>query len=316
LATETETVHQDHSDDHAGAHGHMEHPRQQHHFDTMDQQKDASGLGMWVFLIQEIMFFGGLFIAYLVYRNRYFGTFGYASKEALRTGLGAANTLVLICSSLTMAMAVNAAQRGMRKRLMGYLVATWLLGAMFLGVKAIEYSEKYERREVPGANFCFQPNGTPCANVGKEESLPEMLDRWAHGNFGHPPMEAEAPAATASGAGPQYSPTEGATTNGSNPAAAPDEGNALPQASERARSLPGSEIYFSLYFAMTGTHALHMIVGMGIMFWLLKNANAGVYGPRYYTHIENFGLYWHFVDIVWIYLFPLFYLIDLHATKP
>src|SRR4051812_4412015 len=226
------------------------------HFDTMDQQKDASGLGMWVFLIQEIMFFGGLFIAYLVYRNRYFNTFGYASHEALRTGLGAANTLVLICSSLTMALAVNAAQRGLQKRLFYFIVATWLLGAAFLGIKTIEYSEKYERREVPGANFCFQPQGTPCAGVGKEETLPEMLDRWARGNFGRPPMEAEAPAVTAVGAGSQYGPTEGSTTNGSNPAAPAEEGGALPQASERVRSLPGSEIYFSLYFAMTGTHAL------------------------------------------------------------
>lgn len=310
MAIETETVHHDHGEH---GHSHLEHPRQMHHFDTMDQQKDASGLGMWVFLIQEIMFFGGLFVAYLVYRHKYFGTFGYASKEALRTGLGAANTLVLICSSLTMALAVNAAQRGLRKRLMTFIVATWLLGAVFLGIKTIEYSEKYERREVPGANFCFQPHGTPCANVGREEGLTEMLDRWAHGNFGHPPLEAETPAATTPGVGAQYSPTEGATTNGSNPALA-EEG--ATEASERARSLPGSEIYFSLYFAMTGTHALHMIVGMGIMFWLLKNANAGLYTAQYYTPIENFGLYWHFVDIVWIYLFPLFYLIDLHAVKP
>src|SRR3954464_4942566 len=274
----------------------------------MDQQKDASGLGMWVFLIQEIMFFGGLFIAYLVYRNRYFGTFGYASKEALRTGLGAANTLVLICSSLTMAMAVNAAQRGMRRRLMGYLVATWILGAMFLGVKVVEYSEKYERREVPGANFCFQPTGTPCGNVGGEEKLPEMLGRWAHGNFGHPPMETPETAST------EPRPVAGATTSESH-AVAEAATTQLPESSERERSLPGSEIYFSLYFAMTGTHALHMIVGMGIMLWLLKNAYDGVYSAQYYTHIENFGLYWHFVDIVWIYLFPLLYLINLHAVK-
>ena len=145
----------------------QEHPRQLHHFDTMDQQKDASGLGMWVFLIQEIMFFGGLFIAYLVYRNRYFDTFGIASTSALRTLLGAVNTVVLIGSSLTMALAVNAAQRGLRKRLMGFIVGTMILGSVFLGVKVVEYSEKYERREVPGANFCFHPQGTPCADVGR-----------------------------------------------------------------------------------------------------------------------------------------------------
>src|SRR5947209_2250337 len=194
-----------------------------HHFDTMDQQKDASGLGMWVFLIQEIMFFGGLFIAYLVYRNRFYESFGLASTVALRTLLGAVNTVVLIGSSLTMAMAVNAAQRGLRKRLMGFIVATMVLGSIFLGVKVIEYSEKYERREVPGANFCFHPTGTPCASVGKEEKLGEMLDRWARGGFGHPPMES---AETAEPAATETIPRAGATANGSRPV---DEGgNLLP----------------------------------------------------------------------------------------
>ena len=136
-----------------------------------------------------------------------------------------------------------------------------------------------------------------------------------HGGFGHPPLEAETPPATEPGVGPQYQPIAGATTNGSNPTSDAEGANGAPQASERARSLPGSEIYFSLYFAMTGTHALHMIVGMGIMLWLLKNAYDGAYSAAYYTPIENFGLYWHFVDIVWIYLFPLLYLINLHAVK-
>ncbi len=308
MATETEPVHHDHSGDHG--HHELEHPRQMHHFDTMDQQKDASGLGMWVFLIQEIMFFGGLFIAYLVYRNRYFDGFGLASHLALRTGLGAANTLVLIGSSLTMAMAVNSAQRGLKKHLMGYIVGTMILGSIFLGVKVIEYSEKYERREVPGANFCFHPTGTPCANVGREEDLSDMLKRWATpGGFGHPPMEAETAEVRAE-------PSAAGETTGTGEGHASGEAgvSGVPENSERARSIPGSEIYFSLYFAMTGTHALHMIVGMGIMLWLLKNARAGVYDQNYYTPIENFGLYWHFVDIVWIYLFPLLYLIDLHAV--
>jgi cytochrome c oxidase subunit 3 len=275
----------------------------------MDQQKDASGLGMWVFLIQEVMFFGGLFVAYLVYRNRYFDGFGLASKLALRTTLGAVNTVVLIGSSLTMAMAVNSAQRGLRDKLMKYIVATMVLGSIFLGVKVIEYSEKYERREVPGANFCFHPVGTPCANVGREEPLGDMVKRWMSGGFGHPPMEAEG----AEGHEPQAS-AAGETIGTPEGHARGDAGvSAVPENSERARSIPGSEIYFSLYFAMTGTHALHMIVGMGIMLWLLKNARAGMYSAQYYTPIENFGLYWHFVDIVWIYLFPLLYLINLHA---
>jgi cytochrome c oxidase subunit 3 len=286
------------------------HPRHLHHFDTMDQQKDASSLGMWVFLIQEIMFFGGLFCAYLVYRTRFFTAFGTASAT-LRIDLGTVNTVVLIGSSLTMALAVNAAQRGLRKRLMGFIVATMILGTMFLGIKAIEYSEKYERREIPGQNFCFEPQGEPCAGVSEtEESTPELLKRWASGGFGKvPETNSELNAAqAAAGHGESVSTPEGhsADTVGVTP---------VPQGSERQRSMPGSEIYFSLYFAMTGMHALHMIIGMGLMIWLLFNAYKGMYSPAYYTPIENFGLYWHFVDIVWIYLFPLLYLINRHAGR-
>jgi cytochrome c oxidase subunit 3 len=271
------------------------HPRHLHHFDTMDQQKDASGLGMWVFLIQEIMFFGGLFCAYLVYRNRFFDAFGTASAT-LRIDLGFINTVVLIGSSLTMALAVNAAQRGLRKRLMNFIVATMFLGSIFLGVKAIEYAEKYEKREIPGQNFCFEPQGSPCTGVSEvKEDTPAMLKRWASGGFAKPPeTSAEQQAAEAN-------PAEIAAVT------------PVPQGSERQRSFPGAEIYFSLYFAMTGMHALHMIIGMGLMIWLLYNANKGMYTSAYYTPVENFGLYWHFVDIVWIYLFPLLYLINRHA---
>ncbi|MCU1308018.1 MAG: cytochrome c oxidase subunit [Acidobacteriaceae bacterium] len=287
---------------------HAEHPRHLHHFDTMDQQKDASGLGMWVFLIQEVMFFGGLFCAYLVYRNRFFEAFGTASAT-LRIDLGTINTVVLIGSSLTMALAVNAAQRGLRKRLMGFIVATMILGSIFLGVKAIEYAEKFEKREVPGQNFCFEPQGSPCAGVSeqKEDTL-AMLKRWASGGFERvPETSSEQQAAQVAEAPGETNPTpEGQSAD--NAGVTP-----VPQGSERQRSFPGAEIYFSLYFAMTGMHALHMIIGMGLMIWLLYNAHKGMYSAAYYTPIENFGLYWHFVDIVWIYLFPLLYLINRHA---
>jgi cytochrome c oxidase subunit III len=292
-----------------GAHEeHAEHhPRHLHHFDTMDQQKDASGLGMWVFLIQEIMFFGGLFCAYLVYRNRFFEAFGTASAT-LRIDLGTMNTVVLIGSSLTMALAVNAAQRGFRKRLVGFILATMFLGSIFLGIKAIEYAEKFEKREFPGQNFCFEPQGAPCVGVSeKKEDTAEMLKRWATGGYMHVPETSEHEAAQAAAAPGETNPTpegHGADTAGVTPVA---------QGSDRQRSVPGAEIYFSLYFAMTGMHALHMIIGMGLMFWLLANAHKGMYSSAYYTPIENFGLYWHFVDIVWIYLFPLLYLINRHA---
>ncbi len=285
------------------------HPRQFHHFDTMEQQYSSSSLGMWVFLIQEIMFFGGLFIAYLVYRHKYFDAFGTASAT-LRIDLGAFNTAVLIGSSLTMAMAVNAAQRGLRKRLMTFIFATMVLGSIFLGVKVVEYTEKFEKREIPGRNFCFEPQGAACTGVSHApESTPDILKRYASGHFfeaPHAAPAAHAPEATHEAAAGESSATEGGHYR------VRDAMGEVPGSSERDRSKPGSEIYFSLYFAMTGMHALHMIVGMGIMVWLLFNAYKGLYTETYFTPIENFGLYWHFVDIVWIYLFPLLYLINRH----
>jgi cytochrome c oxidase subunit 3 len=272
-----------------------------HHFDTFDQQKDASGFGMWVFLIQEIMFFGGLFVAYLVYRHQYYDAFGLSSST-LRVDLGLFNTIVLIGSSLTMALAVNAAQRSLRTRLIVFILATMGLGATFLGVKVVEYTEKFEKREVPGANFCFNPSGAPCAGVSHaEEATGALIERYLSGRFGKMPgLEA----ATAHAAEPA---AHAAGEAGAEPA------HAVPgEATERQRSMPGSEVYFSLYFAMTGMHALHMIVGIGLMVWLLYWAWQGLYTADYYTPVENFGLYWHFVDIVWIFLFPLLYLINRH----
>jgi cytochrome c oxidase subunit 3 len=296
-------------------HGHAvaeHHPKHQHHFDTMDQQKDASGLGMWVFLIQEIMFFGGLFVAYLVYRTKYFESFGTASAT-LSITLGGFNTVVLIGSSLTMALAVNAAQRGLQKRLMGFIVATMILGSIFLGIKVVEYSQKFEKREVPGANFCFEPQGGgKCAGVSEaqeKEPVSDLLKRYLTGGIGHPPGEPETAASSSS---PAPAAHEAVTTPEGLPLGDTDA-PPLPGSSERQRSKPGSEIYFSLYFAMTGMHALHMIIGMGLMVWLLINTRNGLYSQTYYTPVENFGLYWHFVDIVWIYLFPLLYLINRHG---
>lgn len=286
------------------------HPRQHHHFDTMEQQYQTSNLGMWVFLIQEVMFFGGLFVAYLVYRHKYFDAFGTASAT-LRIDLGAFNTVVLILSSLTMALAVNAAQRGLRKRLMTFLVATMVLGSIFLGVKVIEYTEKFEKREVPGKNFCFDPQGTPCRGVNHEaESSFAIIQRYASGHFFAAPAPGAGHAAEATHESATAESTHG---EGSEPQyRVRDAMSDVPGSSERDRSKPGAEIYFSLYFAMTGMHALHMIIGMGIMVWLLFHAYRGRYTETYFTPIENFGLYWHFVDIVWIYLFPLLYLINRH----
>ena len=211
------------------------HPRALlHHFDTAEQQKDASTLGMWLFLVTEIMFFGGLFTAYVVYRNKFPMAFVEAS-HSLDILLGGVNTAVLICSSLTMALAVNAAQRGARKSLVVFLILTILLGSVFLGIKAVEYHEKFVNHHVPGASFHFE--------------------------------------------GP-----EGANT----------------------------QIFFSLYFAMTGLHALHMIIGIVLLAILAVRARRGAFGADYNTPVDMTGLYWHFVDIVWIFLFPLLYLLGGH----
>ena len=215
-----------------------------HHFATEEQQNDASNLGMWVFLGTEVMFFGGLFCAYLIYRHWYFGDFAAASKS-IDALLGGINTAVLICSSLTVVLAIWAAQTSRRRVMLAMLALTMLFGVTFLGIKAKEYADKFEEHHVPGATFSFDHVQVP----------------------GHPDQYAN----------PQH-----------------------------------AQIFFALYFIMTGLHALHMVVGLGIFTWLLWMAWKGRFTPEYHTPLEIGGLYWHFVDIVWIYLFPLLYLIDRH----
>ena len=216
-------------------------PALQHHFADMEQQRQAASLGMWLFLATEIMFFGGMFCAYLIYRYMYFNEFAAASKT-LDIKLGAINTAVLICSSLTVVMAVRAAQLGKRNSQVIYLALTLVLGVAFLGIKAVEWHSKFEEHHIPGASFNFE--GT------------------------------------------------------------------VPQHPDQPVDQRHAQLFFSLYFAMTGMHALHMIIGAGLFSFLLYGAWKGRYTPEYYTPLENGGLYWHFVDIIWIYLFPLLYLID------
>ena len=205
-----------------------------HHFDDMEQQFEASTLGMWTFLITEIMFFGGLFLGYVVYRSLYPQAFAEAST-LLDYRLGAINTAVLICSSLTMVLAVRAAQLGQRRQLIIFLVLTIVLGSAFLVNKGFEYSHKFHEHLVPGPNF-----------------------------------------------GPSHPLTD------------PHR----------------SQLFFSFYFGMTGLHALHMIIGLGILAVLVYQSWRGRFTSEYFTPVDITGLYWHFVDIVWIFLFPLLYLIS------
>jgi cytochrome c oxidase subunit 3 len=205
-----------------------------HQFDAPEQQLDASRLGMWVFLATEILFFGGMFTCYAAYRYAYPEAFARASNH-LDVWLGSLNTAILICSSLTMALAVHSAEEGRRRAIIIFLIATMILGAAFLGVKFYEYYQKFEEHLVPGWDFKFE---------------------------------------------------------GANPGPA--------------------AIFFSFYFAMTGMHALHMIIGFGLQTYLAVAAWQDRFSAEYHTPVEIVGLYWHFVDIVWIFLFPLLYLLGRH----
>jgi cytochrome c oxidase subunit 3 len=239
------------------------HPALAHQFDSMEQQKEVASLGMWVFLLTEIMMFGGLFTAYLIYRLKYYSAF-VAGSTSISVSWGFANTLVLIASSLTMAMAVWAAQKGIRRLQVWFIVLTMVLGTIFLGVKAKEYYDKYEECHIPGhvIGKGFNAEGGPGCTTGNIAE--ELVKR------DHMPENA---------------------------------------ALQIARQ---TEIFFVFYFAMTGLHATHMLIGLGVLTWLLLRARRGDFGPEYYSPVENVGLYWHFVDIVWIYLFPLLYLISRH----
>jgi cytochrome c oxidase subunit III len=206
-----------------------------HQFDDLEQQREASTLGMWVFLVTEVLFFGGLFLVYTVYRSLYPMEFAASSRE-LVVWAGTINTFVLITSSLTMALGVRAAQLGQRRVVLIFLALTMLLGCVFLGIKAFEYYKEYVEHHIPGGSFAFSE--------------------------------------------PQYA--------------------------------QHAQIFFSLYFVMTGLHALHMIIGLGVMTVMFWWTASGIVTAEYYTPIEISGLYWHFVDIVWIFLFPLLYLIGRH----
>ncbi len=192
---------------------------------------------MWAFLATEVLFFGALFTAYAIYRHMYFESFRFASKEYLKWLLGGINTGVLLCSSLSVALAVHAAHEGNNKKLIRLLLLTMFFGVAFLGIKASEYYIDYREGVIPGRFF-------------------------------HPAAIHEA------GVEPQY-----------------------------------VQLFMTFYFVMTAIHATHMVIGLGLFSWLIWKAKKGQFSPDYYNPVEICGLYWHFVDLVWIFLFPLLYLI-------
>lgn len=202
-----------------------------HHFDNAAQAFESSKMGVWLFLVTEILLFGGLFVVYIMYRAMYPEMFHEAHHHLNRV-LGAVNTVVLICSSFTMAMAVGATQRNDTNRANQYLLITLFCAFLFMVVKYVEYTHKFHEGLLPGAFFSFE-------------------------SAEHPKIA----------------------------------------------------LFFSLYFMMTGLHGIHVLVGMGLILWCLIRSNKGHFGSDYYTPVEMTGIYWHLVDLIWIYLFPLLYLI-------
>jgi len=218
---------------------HLHHPFLQHQFEDLGQQHEASTLGMWMFLSTEILFFGGVLCAYWIYRVIY--PEAWAIGGELQNKLaGGINTIVLIISSLTMALAVRAAQLGRRRGTVAFLVATLFFGSIFLGVKMFEYHAHWQEGLFPGVRFTWH-------------EIPEFA--------------------------------------------------------------PKVQLFMVFYWGLTGMHALHMVIGVGLLLWMISRAWRGHFGPEYYGPVEVMGLYWHFVDIVWIFLFPFLYLIP-HFGMP
>jgi cytochrome c oxidase subunit 3 len=249
-------------------HGHREF--MQHHFDTPQQQFDASKMGMWVFIATEILMFGGLFCAYAIWRGLEPQVFDDA-HHFLNKILGATNTVVLLFSSLTAALAVRSAQVGKRNATSVYLIVTILCAGVFLVVKYFEYSHKFHLGLLPG--HCFGHPGLSAA-IQNGEEVGTCLRVHADAS---PVMPEWVKAVDESG---------------------------------RLRVLnPRANMFFGLYFVMTGLHGLHVVVGMSILVWVLVKNIRGTFSPQYFTPVDLGALYWHLVDLVWIYLFPLLYLV-------
>jgi len=302
------SAHSDHAhDDHAHGHGHGhgEFPNLAHHFDTPQQQFDAGKLGIWLFLLTEVLFFSGLFCAYTIYRAMRPEVFFYA-HYFLDTKLGALNTCVLLVSSLTAAWAVRNAQLAETKKLVLNITITILCACTFMVVKYFEYSHKAHVGLLPGRNF--QPTEQVWELPSFKSKHPEAAEYAAR-------LKAEADKAAAQPAGDAAA---AATAPAVTEKPRPEQIEPLIQAgvlgpkaeTPNVPSRPrNAHVFFGIYFFMTGLHGIHVLIGIGVFVWLLFRAKTGVFGPMYFGPIDYAALYWHLVDLIWIYLFPLLYLI-------
>ena len=296
------TVAEEHAHDAANGHEHHDvmlrgydgdlHPAHlQHYFATPQQQFEASKLGMWLFLATEILLFGGMFVAYAIFRAWYPELFAEASTQ-LNTMMGAFNTLVLLASSLTVAWAIRGAQRDNQKVLFWNLIATVALAGTFMVVKYFEYTHKFDLGIFPGEHFVM-PDGSTIGDLGPLADAEPLLllEEDATALADHVPAEAE------------HAPVRGEQ------AAADEHVGEAHGPGSHGLTNRRSGLFFSLYYVMTGIHGLHVLIGMIAISILAWQSRRGKYSSVYYTPVENVGLYWHVVDIIWIFLFPLMYLI-------
>jgi cytochrome c oxidase subunit III len=292
-------------------HGHYHPPGLQHQFEDMKQQEESVSIGMWMFLVQEIMFFGGLFTVYLVFRSKFPMAFAAGSNH-LDAFWGGLNTLVLIVSSLTMALTVYYAQKGNRNMQVILILLTMFFGAVFLGVKTIEYGDKYEHGLVPvtGWNKKIKNDPAHAAAAGVHAKPCWEVDHSATPVV-HPNPRGEFQFADCSMAKQAFD-EQLAHPNETHLTAAERIGYFSNGQIDADKFRDKVRIFYWIYFVMTGLHALHMIVGLGLMTWLLWKAWRATFSHDYFAPVEMSGLYWHFVDIVWIFLFPLLYLLGRH----
>ncbi len=283
--------------DHGHDHGHGHSPFLAHHFENHEQQFDSGKLGMWLFLITEILFFSGLFTAYAVYRANHPEIFTYGHMF-LNPTLGAINTVVLLFSSLTMAWAVRCAQLGQKQGLVILLAITWLCALTFLVVKYFEYSHKFHLGIYPAKYFVYgeDPHGeikaTGAAPAAEAGAAADTHKTDAHADPVHEAHADAKPAGDAHAKGEHAAGGHG------------DEG--LPTRAELPKDIG---IYFSIYYCLTGLHGIHIVGGMIAIGWIFWRSLRGDFGPEYFGPVDFVGLYWHLVDLIWIYLFPLLYLI-------
>ena len=308
---------EDHGDDHD--HDHHHDPHLAHHFETMDQQFDSGKLGMWLFLATEILFFGALFVAYAVLRVRNPEVFSYASLY-LDTIMGGINTIVLIASSLTMAFAVRYAQLGKRGAL---VLCLWLTmgGAVgFLVIKFFEYNHKFHVNLEWGESFYEPPDEAVKLAVTTEQvavdspllELPQEVNastslKTSMSGIVNMPEE------SASSVEPAQLGPSGLSFEPAREEAAIEEKESEGYSEMAHLSDPempvNTHLFFAIYYAMTGLHGVHVVIGMALIGWLIFRATRGDFGAGYFAPVDFIGLYWHIVDLIWIFLFPLFYLI-------